>query len=201
METKFKLGIRDIVTVAVMMVLFFVVAMMVGMVTLPISTVYLYGSAGIEMFIGAIFYLVCANRINKHGLMFIWSAVYGLINALMGYTFMLPYFVVLGIIAELSMIGKDTYRNPIRNMICWCIYGLGMIVGVGVPIWVSWESYQNMALSGGFSSETLQMQYEMVTKPELLIIGIGLTLVLSALGILFAQKLLNKHFKKAGIVG
>ncbi len=32
---------------------------------------YLYGTAGIEMFIGAIFYLVAANRVNKHGLLFI----------------------------------------------------------------------------------------------------------------------------------
>ena len=82
MDKRNKFGIRDIVTVAVMMVLFFTVSMMIGMGTVTIPIVYLYGTAGIEMFIGAIFYLVSANRINKHGLIFIWITVYGLINAL-----------------------------------------------------------------------------------------------------------------------
>ncbi|MGG7163379.1 MptD family putative ECF transporter S component [Clostridium ihumii] len=194
-------GIKDVVTVAVMMVLFFIVATIVGMATVTSPILYLYGTAGIEMFIGAIFYLVCANRINKHGLIFIWSVVYGLINAAMGYTFMLPYFIVVGLIAELSMVGKDTYRNPNRNMIGWSIYGIGMVVGIALPIYVSWENYKKMALEGGFAEATLTMQYEMVTNPALMGIAIIITIVLSVLGVLFAQKLLKKHFKKAGIVG
>lgn len=194
-------GIKDVVTVAVMMVLFFIVATIVGMATVTSPILYLYGTAGIEMFIGAIFYLVCANRINKHGLIFIWSVVYGLINAAMGYTFMLPYFIVVGLIAELSMVGKDTYRNPNRNMIGWSIYGIGMVVGIALPIYVSWENYKKMALEGGFAEATLTMQYEMVTNPALMGIAIIVTIVLSVLGVLFAQKLLKKHFKKAGIVG
>lgn len=194
-------GIKDIVTVAVMMVLFFIVSMAIGMGTVTVPVLYLYGTAGIEMFIGAIFYLVCANRINKHGLIFIWATVYGLINAAMGYTFILPYFIAVGIIAELFMIGKNTYRNLVRNMICWCVYGIGMVLGIGVPIYVAWESYEKTALNGGFADKTLTMQYEMVTSPKLMFIGILITILFSALGILFGQKLLKKHFKKAGIVG
>ncbi|NEZ47268.1 Trep_Strep domain-containing protein [Clostridium niameyense] len=201
MKTKNKFGIKDIVTVAAMMVLFFGVSMIIGMVALPIPIVYLYGTAGIEMFIGAIFYLVAANRVNKHGLLFVWATVYGIINGVMGYTFMTLYFVIVGIIAELAMLGKDTYRNPLRNMIGWDIYSIGMVVGIAMPIWAAWDSYKKMALSGGFSLETLKMQYNMVTRPELMLVAIIVTVILSSLGILFGQKLLKKHFKKAGIVG
>lgn len=193
-------GIKDLVTVAVMMVLFFIVSMVIGMGTITVPVLYLYGTPGIEMFLGAIFYLICANRINKHGLILIWSTVYGLINAAMGYTFMLPYFIVVGVIAELSMIGKDAYINPVRNAICWCIYGIGMVFGIGVPIYSAWESYEKMALKGGFADATLKMQYEMVTRPELMLIGVVITILLSILGVSFGQKLLRKHFKKAGIV-
>lgn len=200
MDKNNKFGIRDIVTVAVMMVLFFAVSMIIGMGTVTIPILYLYGTAGLEMFIGAIFYLVCANRINKHGLIFIWITVYGLINALMGYTFMLPYFIVVAAIAEASMLGKNTYRNPIRNMIGWCIYSIGMVLGIGVPIYAAWESYQKTALNGGFADATINMQYNMVRRPELMLLGIVITVVLAACGVLFGQKLLNKHFKKAGIV-
>lgn len=88
---KKKIGVRDIMTIAAMMVINFAIAMVIGMVTLPFPAVYLYGSAGIDAFIGATFYLVAANRINKHGLLFAWAAVYGLIQGVMGYMFLVPY--------------------------------------------------------------------------------------------------------------
>ncbi len=94
-------------TIAAMMVITYLVAMVIGSVTLPFPVVYLYGSAGIDAFIGAIFYLVAANRVNKHGLLFAWAAVYGIIQGVMGYMFLIPYFLVVALIAELTMIGKE----------------------------------------------------------------------------------------------
>ena len=85
-------------------------------------------------------------------------------------------------------------------MIGWCIYSIGMVLGIGVPIYAAWESYQKTALNGGFADATINMQYNMVRRPELMLLGIVITVVLAACGVLFGQKLLNKHFKKAGIV-
>ncbi len=195
-----KLKVKDIVTVAIMLALFFTISALVGMGTVTMPIVYLYVSPGIEMFIGAIFFLVVANRINKHGLLFIWATIYGLITALVGYLFMLPYFIGLGIVCELAMFGRDSYRKPIRNMIGWGIYGAGMFLGIGIPFWVAWESFKKQALESGFAESTLNMQYDLVNSPLLLLIGTSITVLSSVLGVLFAQKLLKKHFKKAGIV-
>ena len=104
---KKKFGIRDIMTIAAMMVINFAIAMVIGMVTLPFPAVYLYGSAGIDAFIGATFYLVAANRINKHGLLFAWATVYGLIQGVMGYMFLVPYFLIVALIAELCMAWQE----------------------------------------------------------------------------------------------
>ncbi len=199
-NSKQKLKVKDIVTVAIMIALFLTVSVLIGMGTVTLPIVYLYVSPGLEMFIGAIFYLVAANRINKHGLLFIWAFIYGLITAAVGYIFMLPYFIGVGIVCELAMIGKDAYRNPIRNMIGWSLYGAGMFFGIAIPCWVAWESFQKQALESGFAAETLNMQYEVVTTPSLLLLGIVITVVLASLGILFAQKILKKHFKKAGMI-
>ena len=146
-ETKgSKFSIRDVITVAAMLVINYMIAMVVSAVTLPFSEVYLYGSAAIDGFIGAVFFLVAANRVNKHGLLFVWAFVYGLIQALMGYAFLLPYFLIVGAISELSMIGKNTYRKPIRNMIGWALNSIGNFVGCAVPLWWAWDSYKEMAL-------------------------------------------------------
>lgn len=45
---KKKFGIRDIMTIAAMMVITYLVAMVIGSVTLPLPVVYLYGSAGVN---------------------------------------------------------------------------------------------------------------------------------------------------------
>lgn len=198
---KKKFGIRDIMTVAAMMVICFIINLIVGSITLPFPLVYLYGSPGIDAFFGAIFYLVAANRINKHGLIFAWAMVYGIIQGVMGYMFLIPYYLVVALLAEVSMLGKDTYRNPLRNGIGWTIYGIGNAIGCAVPLWWAWESYQEMAISSGFDAQTLNMQYEMATSPALLLLGAVITIALSVVGILFGQRLLRKHFQKAGIVG
>ena len=44
------------------------------------------------------------------------------------------------------------------------------------------------------------MEWE-VTSPALMLLGIVITAVLAILGTLFGQRLLRKHFQKAGIVG
>ena len=127
---------------------------------------YLYGSAGIDAFIGAIFYLVAANRVNKHGLLFAWAAVYGLIQGVMGYMFLIPYFLVVAVIAELTMIGKDTYRNAVRNRIGWTVNAIGNFVGCAVPLWWAWDSYQEMAVSSGFDANTLNMQFSTADEEQ-----------------------------------
>jgi len=198
--TKAKFGIRDIMTAAAMIVLCVAVNMIIGTITLPVPILYLYFSAGMEGFLGAVFYLVVANRINKHGLLLIWSTIFGLIQLISGYAFMLPYFVLLGALAELIMIGENSYRKPVRNAIGWGVYTAGMFIGIAVPLWWAWDSYSEMALNSGFTVQTLDMQLNMVKSPGLMILGSVISLVLAVLGIMFGQRLLRKHFQKAGVV-
>lgn len=200
-KTKQQFGTRDIMTIAAMMVICFIIMMIMSSLTLPFPLVYLYGSAGIDGFICAIFFLVASYRVNKHGLLFAWAGIYGLIQGVMGYMFLLPYFLAVGVFAEVSMLGKNTYRNPVRTTIGWTINCVGNFVGCAVPLWWAWDSYSAMALESGFTGETLTMQMSMVKSPGLMLLGAAITAVLTVLGTLFGQRLLRKHFQKAGIVG
>ena len=64
---KKKFGIRDIMTIAAMMVITYLVAMVIGSVTLPFPVVYLYGSAGIDAFIGALSEQPLAEQCTEDG--------------------------------------------------------------------------------------------------------------------------------------
>lgn len=197
---KKKFVTRDVMVIAAMMVLTFAVYGAVGTLTLPFPFFYLYLAAGIQEFFCATFYLVVANRLNKHGILLIWSTVFGIISALGGYVFLLLYFLLVGVLCELVMLGKDSYRKPLRNAIGWSCYGLGMIIGNAVPIWAAWESYVAKASTEGFSKEVFDMQLGMLSNPWHMIGACAITVVLALLGCLFGQRILKRHFQKAGIV-
>ena len=95
--------------------------------------------------------------------------------------------------------GKPFFRG--ENMPFFNLSHSGNFVGCAVPLWWSWDSYQEMAASSGFDANTLNMQFSMVTSPALMLLGVAITAVLAILGTLFGQRLLRKHFQKAGIVG
>ena len=105
-----------------------------------------------------------------------------------------------GVICELVMLGKDSYRKPLRNAIGWSCYGLGMIIGNTVPIWAAWESYVAKASTEGFSQEVFDMQLNMLSSPWHMIGACAITVALALLGCLFGQRILRRHFQKAGIV-
>lgn len=83
---KKRFTTRDVMVIAAMMVLTFAVYGAVGALTLPFPFLYLYCAAGIQEFFCATFYLVVANRLNKHGILMVWSAVFGIISALRRFT-------------------------------------------------------------------------------------------------------------------
>lgn len=75
---KKRFTTRDVMVIAAMMVLTFAVYGAVGALTLPFPFLYLYCAAGIQEFFCATFYLVVANRLNKHGILMVWSTVFGI---------------------------------------------------------------------------------------------------------------------------
>lgn len=86
-------------------------------------------------------------------------------------------------------------------MIGWTLNCIQNFIGCAVPLWWAWNNYSQMALESGFTSNTLNMQFSMVTTPSLMLLDVVITANLTILGILFGQRLLKKHFQKAGIVG
>ncbi len=195
-----KLTIRDIMTAAAMLVLSMVTNALIAGLMLPIPVAYLYIAAPIEMFVAATFYLVAAHRINKHGLLFLWATVQGLVFGIFGYPFLIPYFLIVGVVCELAMIGKDSYRTTVRNGLGWGLLGVGMVIGNAVPLWFAWDSFKANATRDGFSSQVIDMMVDLSTNPLLLALACLLTLIGSFLGVLFGYRLLRRHFRKAGVV-
>lgn len=201
MRRENAMNVRDVMMIAAMLVLTMVVNSLVGLVMSPVPVLYLYVAAAVEMFISATFYLVAANRVNKHGLLLFWCSVQGIVYGLAGFLFLIPYFVLLGVVCELAMIGPGTYRKPMRNAFGWGILSVGMVLGNAVPLWFTWESFKQTAqTNAGFSEELLDMQVALMTTPWLMVVACLVTLVGGTLGVAFGHRILRRHFRRAGIL-
>lgn len=199
-DSSNKLSTRDILTGAAMVVLAMLANSMVGSIFLPVPFLYLYVSAPVEMFISAIFFTVAARRIDKHGLILIWTTVQGLVYGIFGYPFLIPYFMVLGVVCELVMIGPGSYRSTLRTGISWAVLSAGMVFGNAIPLWFAWDTFTQRASQGGFSQELFDMQIRMVQSPQHIAGAILLSVIGGVLGVLFAHRIMRRHFQKAKVV-
>ena len=191
---------RDILTAAAMLVLAMAANSLVGSILLPIPFMYLYASAGVEMFLSAVFFTVAARRIGKHGLLLIWITVQGLVYGIFGYPFLIPYFVALGALCELAMVGEGSYRSTVRLGIGWSILSAGMVFGNAIPLWFAWDSFTQRAATSGFSQELFDMQVRMVHSPLHLCAAMLLSIAGGVLGIGFAARIVRRHFRRARVV-
>lgn len=76
-------------------------------------------------------------KVGKHGPALVYNIMWAIIAGLMMGPFMIPWFLGGGIIAELSMCGKDAYHDIKRVSISWVITALVRAAHGMSEIWFS----------------------------------------------------------------
>lgn len=191
---------KDLITLSIFNVAILVVMVVVKMIIIMVATPafnYL-AYVGVMAFFCAPLYAVMSNKVAKHGTLFVTALFAGLMMLAFGSGWFLIVELMIGILCEISMLGNDTYKNPIRNGIGYCLYWLLYAVGSVIPLYLFKEQYLN-SLSKSYTQEGLKtLQY--YGTPEMVgLIGI-ITVVLALLGFSLGIYFMNKHTKKAGLV-
>lgn len=194
--TTTRLGVRDVVTVAICAVIAMVLYTVVGMLLTPI-----YGSAyplvgPICVLFMAPLWVLATYRAPKHGSALLFVLIIALINALPGYWYMLPYFLIGGLVCEAILWKKDAYRNATLNSLAFVIFGVMNSVGTFLPIWLFGPSYYEQLGQG----EIGELFTGYAFSPIGVAIGVVSGAILALVGHWAGRKMLTKHFVKAGIV-
>ena len=83
-----------------------------------------------------------------------------------------------------------------RRYTAWTLYnGVNLL-----PIWFFWDTYEAFALSSGMEQSYIDSFVRYYTSPGWLAFIILFTVLGGFLGSLVGGKLVNKHFKKAGVL-
>lgn len=191
-----RLSVKDLATIgifsAIMIVLFIVFSIVTG-ASLFFNMIL---NAVFVALILAPFFVYMSMKVAKPGVALIYNLLQAVLATIFMGPFMIPWFVGGGIIAELAMIGKDSYKNIKRITIAWIITSLTRAAHGMSEIWF----FKDAFLKTGVSQEQFQIQSQYYTDPKWIIISLTLTVLAAVLGCYLGNKMSQKHFRKTGII-
>ena len=145
-------------------------------------------------------YLLMVQRVGKQGVSFIYMTLLGIIFLIMGNWYLLPYYIVIGLICEAILWKHGAYQNPRRLTAAWTVSSL-LFNGTNLlPIWFFWDAYYAFAVSSGMSQEYIDSYVRYFTVPYWIIFIVAFTTLCGFAGSLIASRLIKKHFEKAGVL-
>lgn len=194
---KNKLNVSDLINIGVFTAIYFVlvtIATFVSAIILPgFSNVFLPGLAALIS--GCVFMLMVA-KVPHFGGITIMGTVMGL------FLFVSGHFAVSLIIGIVCSVVADFIASFKRNsksiLASYVVFSYGL-TGPVLPLWLMKDAYIASLVAKGKDSTYIDGVFAHINTTTL-IICILATLVLAIIGGLFGQKMMNKHFKKAGII-
>ena len=196
MESTKKLSVKDLATIGIFSAIMIVVFIAFSMVTGASLFFNMIFNAVFTALILGPFFVYMAMNVGQTGVALIYNILQAVLATLFMGPFMFPWFLGGGILAELSMIGTDSYRNVKRITIAWIITSLTRAAHGMSEIWF----FKDAFLKTGVSSEQVQIQTQYYTDEKWVLISLALTAVAAVLGCYLGNKMTEKHFKKIGIL-
>ena len=174
-STGNKYTVKDAAVIGIFCAVMFVVFMVYSTLT-GASLFYsmIFNAAGAALIL-APFYVYMCMKVGKHGPALVYNIMWAIVAGLMMGPFMIPWFLGGGIIAELSMCGKNAYHDIKRVSISWVITALVRAAHGMSEIWF----FRDAFLATGVSEQQVQVQTQYYTDPKYVILSLVVTVLTS----------------------
>ena len=197
-QTK-KWTVKDVITTVLLSVLLILIQLVVNMVCMVNDFVSMVLSVGFTMLLCAPIYFLMVGRVRQRGVSFVYMTILGIVFLIMGNWYLLPYSMVIGAICE-AILWKNGWKSKKKMTAAWTIASV-LYNGVNLlPLWFFWETYEKFALSSGMEQSYIDSFVRYYSSPGWLIFIILFTTICGFIGSLTGGRLMDKHFKKAGVL-
>ena len=194
MDNK-KLKVKDLVSIGVFAVIYFVLLYGVGMMGM-IPILFLIYPTVLAIVAGTVVMLFM-TKVQKPWALFILGMIAPLLMFAMGHTYVLLVLsLIIMIIAELiRKIGN--YNSFKYNMLSYAVFSTWICSSLMQMLLLK-EKYLEMTL-GMMGQEYADALEKLITYPHMALVALG-AFIGGIIGAYIGKALLKKHFEKAGIV-
>ena len=196
--TPNKLTVPDLISVGVFTALYVVLVTVatftcallpgVGNIVLPALAALISGSV----------YMLLAAKLQKFGGITIMGLVMGLFFFVSGH-FVLSFAanIVCGLLADL-IAARDKFRSKKLLLVSYVVFSYGL-TGPILPLWFMKDAYIANLTARGKDAAYINTLFAPINNGSF-VAAMAAILVCAVLGGLFGQRMMKKHFEKAGIV-
>ena len=194
-STDRSLKPKDLITVGIFTALYFVVFFGFGMLGFFGPAVHAVGIVLGSLANGIVFALY-VTRIRKPGMVFLTAIVSSLLMVLTGHAWTtLVTAAVFSALAEL-VLASGRYRSARASLIAYGVFSL-WVAGPILPLYLQHDAY--IANIGEQMGEDYARAWDTLFSPTFMAGLLVAVFLASCLGGLLGQKMLRKHFVRAGI--
>ncbi|MDA2811123.1 MptD family putative ECF transporter S component [Nocardiopsis sp. RSe5-2] len=187
---------RDLVSVAIFAVIYFVVVFAIAMLGV-VSPLVMLLTLPLSVLAGGIPYMLFLTRVRHAGMTTLFGVVLGLLNMMVGHPWQAALVMVAVSLAGELVLGAGRYRSG-RAAIWACTVFSGWFIGPWVPFFTNRDEYLRSPAMEGMGEGYTRAFEQVVTGPAVLAM-IAVALVCGFLGALLGTRLLRRHFRKAGL--
>lgn len=199
MKTAFsKLQTRDFISVGIFSLIYAVVAFVIGGVAQMTPVTFPFMPMIVALFTGTVFMLYVA-KIPKKGALSILGVIAAILLFVTGMFWMMSlFFLIFAVIADF-ICASGRFKSLKKALISYCVMALAPM-GAYIPMAIMPAQFDAfMKNKGNFASFEGIIHSIGATWWALPLMVVG-TIVCALIGGFIGQKLLKKHFEKAGIV-
>jgi len=191
---KAKLKAKDLIYAgafaALYLILMVVLVTMMGMI--PITYILRPLVVGI---VCAPVYMLYISKVKKFGAILILGVLFGVVT--MNHTiFSLVTAIIFGIIAEL-ICKSGNYESKQKMKMSFWIFNLNMI---GPYLILVYAKPQYLAMTESFAGAEYAQAMDAITPSWIILVLAALAVIGGMIGTALSDKLMKKHFEKAGLV-
>lgn len=190
-----KLQTKDLINLGLFTVLYFVLGCCVA-IPIGFVPIFLPILGALWTLITGIPFMLFLTRVNKFGLVTLMGILSGLLMGLTGMGYWgVPLGLVFGFLGDM-ILKSGNYKSAKKGLIGYAVFSLWM-VGTYIPMYfmveASWKSFAD-----SFGEEYADKVMAVMPTWSIVLVIAGI-FVCALIGGVIGQKLLKKHFEKAGI--
>lgn len=199
-EQSTKFQTKDFIVIGILSAVFFAMFLVIsGLTAMGGPVVHIFSPVVVGI-VGGIIYLLMITKAPKNWVLTLSSITVMILFQLIGNSY-LPWvigIILTSIIADLICI-PSRYKSFKAITLGYSIMMVGQALGNVLPVVFFSEKFRKDFLSRGVDPSFMDPMINFIKGPMALVILL-VSFISGIVGMLLAKKLLNKHFRKAGLI-